>query len=88
MHLWAKEKARVQFALARLYEQFASEQDFVDAETYAKDNKVLLWSKRGHEGWDCALAVREDAHETMKRWFRSKSAPAHPPASSGAMTIA
>ena len=73
IQLWAKEKQRVQYTKARLYERFSSEAEFLDAEAYARDIKVLLWSKRAPEGWQCLLAVRADAHDTMKRFLKART---------------
>lgn len=71
IHLWAKERSRLQFDAARLYEQFASLASFNEAEAYARDNGVLLWSRRGAESAQCAIAVKRDAGGIMKSFLRA-----------------
>lgn len=73
IELWVKEKQRVQYAKARLYQHFSSQAEFLEAEAYANDNKVLIWSKHAPEGMRCLLAVRADAHDAMKRFLKART---------------
>jgi transcription initiation factor TFIIH subunit 4 len=73
--LWAKERGRLQFASARLYEGFDTLVDFEAAEAYARDNGMLLWARKGEDGRRCALAVAAAAHVQMKKFLRSLTAP-------------
>jgi len=72
LHLWAKEKQRIQYTKAKIYEKFSSEAEFLAAEAYAKDNRVHLWSRCADVAADSVLAVRSDAHERMKSFLRGK----------------
>ena len=54
------------------YTDFASADDFGDAEKYARDIHAHVWSKDGGDGaglFRSTLAVRAEAHEQMKGLF-------------------
>ena len=74
IQLWVKEKQRIQYTRACIYDDFAAVDECAAAEAYARDNKVLLWSKVTAEASTCVLAVRADAHEAMKRFLKARKA--------------
>jgi len=72
MRLWAAERDRLRAAPARLYESFVSLAVFDEAEQYARDIGVHLWSRREQVPTKCALVVAADAHDRMKSFLKSQ----------------
>ena len=70
VHLWAKERHRLHFNHAQLYEGFSSLDEFSAIEKYAKDTGALLWSRRGADGHKCSIAVHAAAHQDMKQFVK------------------
>lgn len=70
VHLWARERHRMQFNHARLYEGFTSVEEFNAVEKYARDTGALLWSRRGDDGHKCSMAVKATAKAEMKQFVQ------------------
>jgi transcription initiation factor TFIIH subunit 4 len=74
MRLWAAERDRLRPAPARLYENFVSLAVFDEAEQYARDIGVHLFSHRHQQiPKMCSLVVAADAHDRMKSFLKSLS---------------
>ena len=75
MRLWAAERDRLRAAPARLYENFVSFAVFDEAEQYARDIGVYLFSRRQQTPKMCALVVAADAHDRMRSFLKSQQRP-------------
>ena len=75
MRLWAGERDRLRSAPARLYENFVSFAVFDEAEQYARDIGVYLFSRRQQTPKMCALVVAADAHDRMRSFLKSQQRP-------------
>ena len=72
INLWAKERDRVTFHAVHLVEGFQSHAEWKAAEAYAKDNRVLLWSRGDAEKLDRnAIAVNSAAVKQIKSFLQS-----------------
>ena len=75
MNLWAKERDRVTMHSVYFYEGFQAWEEFKALEEYARDNRVLVWSKGDAAAvHKCMVAVNSAAHQQMRSFLKNRRA--------------